>query len=514
MLPFHFGPPEDFAAVRRLFAHVNFTTDRVCERGEVKDMYQFLTIGEGRETALEIRDALDVLIRLFVDGYPVPGDRVEALLPPAGREALSRLHLIDRHPRDPEQYAASVRLYPTEGLYIASDLETDAPGLANPDGLEKGDHVFSAITTLTGTFLSQLPTTRCDRFLELCAGTGIAALMASRFSKEAWAVDITERSTRFAEFNALLNEVENVSALQGDLYEPVRGMAFDRIVAHPPYVPASDIQLVYRDGGEDGEVVIRRMLAELPGYLTPGGRFYCTCVASDRKDAPLESRVRTMLGEQEAEFDLLLVTHQEMPPSEYYGRLAVSGRIAFATAEQRMELFRRLGAEQIVYSSMVLQRHEEERAPFTLRRERTDPSSGRETDWLMGWMTRRSREDLLPSLLDTRPKLLPHGRLQVIHRVEDGEWKVDSSKVKVEYPFVRTVELSLNAAMLLTLCDGAHTVREILQRLQGSGALSAEVPEESFAEFVRELITEGVLGLGGEPWETPVATSSIPLPIG
>jgi SAM-dependent methyltransferase len=499
MLPFRLGSPADFAAVRELFDTVGFTTKGVCQRGGVKEIYQFCTIAEGRETAAEASDALEVLIRLFIDGFPVPADHATALLPAAGIAALEELHLIARHPRSPDQFAASVRLYPTEGLYIASDLEKEGPGLADPAGLELGDHVFSAITTLTGTFLSQLPTTPCDRFLELCAGTGIAALAASRFSGEAWAVDITERSTRFAEFNALFNAIDNVSALQGDLYQPVTGMTFDRIVAHPPYVPATDIQLVYRDGGEDGEVVIRRMFNELPAYLSPGGCFYCTCVASDRKDAPLEMRIRDMLGERQPEFDVLVVTHQQMPPSEYYGRLAVSGRISFDTAEQRTKLFRELGAEQIVYSSMVVQRHAEGRAPFTLRRERTNPSAARETDWLLRWHTRLAEENVLPALMESRPRLLPHAELHVKHRVENGEWKVDSSKVTVEYPFIRTVELSMNAAMLLTLCDGEHSLREILNRLQESGAISPEVPVESFAEFIRELVTEGVLGVGGEP---------------
>src|SRR5690606_36116914 len=132
----------------------------------------------------------------------------------------------------------TVRLYPTEGLYIISDLDPEAPGAAELDELEPLVHVFSAITSLTGSYMKQLPDTPCERFLELCGGTGIAALVVARFAGHAWTADITARSTAFAAFNAQLNGLSNVSAVQGDLYEPVRGMTFDRIVAHPPYVPA------------------------------------------------------------------------------------------------------------------------------------------------------------------------------------------------------------------------------------------------------------------------------------
>jgi SAM-dependent methyltransferase len=501
MLPFRPDSPADLAAARALFAEAGFTTAGVCGRLGLQKINAVRTIGEGRTIGIDVSDALDVLTRLFIDGVAVPAEPVEALLPAPGREALLRIGLIARHPRAPDHYAASVRLYPTEGLYIVSDLESVGPGLADPENLEPPDHVFSAITSLTGTFLSQVPRTPCDRFLELCAGTGIAALMASRFARHAWALDITERSTRFAEFNARLNGIENVTALRGDLYDPVAGLTFDRIVAHPPYVPASETKMVYRDGGEDGEQIVRRILAELPAYLAEGGRFYLTCVATDRKDAPLERRIRDMVGDRETEFDVVVISHYALPPAEYYGRLAASGRISFDTAEQRIHLFRELQAERIVYSSMVLQRHAHPgaRAAFTARRERTEAAEWPETEWLVDWLTRLAEGDVLPAILESRPRLLPHARLQVTHRVEEGEWKVESSKVTVEYPFIRTVEMSVNAATLLTLCDGEHSVHEILDRLKSAGALSPEVPPESFAEFIRELVTEGVLGVGGEP---------------
>ena len=499
MPPFRDGSPADLAAVRELLLASGYTTSAVCERTGVGEIHELRTINQGRTVGIELDDALDALIHLFLDGLPVPAAAIEAVLPDPGISALEKVGLVARHPRADTHFGATVRLYPTHGVYVASDLETVAPGVATPEALEPPDHVFSAITSLTATFLSQLPFGKCERFLELCAGTGIAALVAARTAGHAWAADITERCTRFADFNARLNGLENVTAVQGDLYEPVRGLTFNRIVAHPPYVPATETKMVYRDGGEDGEQVIRRILGGLADHLEPGGRFYLTGIATDRKGAPLEDRVRAMVGDRQEEFDLLLLSHYMMPPHEYYGRLAASRRITYALAEERTDLFRKLETEQIVYCSLVLQRHATPRKPFTLRRERLEGVASPETEWLMDWSTRVAEEDVIGPLLDSRPRLLPRAKLQVTHRVEAGEWKVHSSKVMLAYPFVRTVELSVNAAMLLTLCDGEHSVREILKRIQEAGAISPEVPPESFAEFIRELVSEGVLGIGGEP---------------
>src|SRR5207247_2324413 len=69
--------------------------------------------------------------------------------------------------------------------------------------------------------------------LDLCAGTGIAALVLSRHVERVVAADITPRAAHFARFNALLNSRPNVEIAVGDLYDPVAGRTFDRIVAHP-----------------------------------------------------------------------------------------------------------------------------------------------------------------------------------------------------------------------------------------------------------------------------------------
>ena len=218
-------------------------------------------------------DALDVLVRLFLDNESLSWSETTALLPPDGVEAMRSLGLIRDHRTDPSRVVATVLLYHTQSLYIASDVAL----LADGDGSRWWDLVYAAITTNTLNFLETMPRGRCESFLDLCSGTGVAALLAATtFADHAWAIDVTDRSTEFARFNARLNGIENVTMLSGDLYAPVADLTFDRIVAHPPYVPSRETKMVYRDGGADGEEVTRRIIAGLPKHLNPGGSFHCT----------------------------------------------------------------------------------------------------------------------------------------------------------------------------------------------------------------------------------------------
>lgn len=63
------------------------------------------------------------------------------------------------------------------------------------------------------------------------------------------------------------------------------GRPFDLVVSNPPYIPTEKVDAMGRhvaeheprlalDGGQDGLDPHRRILAQAPGYLTPGGRLF------------------------------------------------------------------------------------------------------------------------------------------------------------------------------------------------------------------------------------------------
>jgi release factor glutamine methyltransferase len=127
--------------------------------------------------------------------------------------------------------------------------------------------------------------------IDLCTGTGAIArtLLVGPTAGEGLgqrtsaavrvlATDLDERAVACARANG-------VDAYCGDLFaplpDPLRGQV-DLVVAVVPYVPTPALALLQRDtltfesplsydGGPDGTDVLRRVLAESPRYLRPGG---------------------------------------------------------------------------------------------------------------------------------------------------------------------------------------------------------------------------------------------------
>ena len=112
--------------------------------------------------------------------------------------------------------------------------------------------------------------------LDLCTGSGHLAVVAARAGSPTVAVDVSRRAVLSARLNGLVNGVR-VTALRGDLFEPVAGRRFDVIVSNPPYLPHPDEELPERglaraiDAGPRGRTFLDRICAQVTDHLTPGG---------------------------------------------------------------------------------------------------------------------------------------------------------------------------------------------------------------------------------------------------
>ena len=120
--------------------------------------------------------------------------------------------------------------------------------------------------------------------VDLCCGAGAigAALTAAVDRAEVHAADIDPAAVRCARRNL---PGPRGHVYQGDLYEPLPGGLRGRVailVANVPYVPTGEIGFlppearayeprVALDGGADGLDVLRRVAAEAPEWLAPGG---------------------------------------------------------------------------------------------------------------------------------------------------------------------------------------------------------------------------------------------------
>src|SRR5271157_353831 len=333
-----------FEELRELLRSSGYTEEFLCGRFGLKRAEQF-DLDRGRRGPLpEAESAADVLTALYLAGEFVSLELAERLVGRDGVGLLSGMGLLAMDNAGGRCHG-TVALYPLADLHIASDRWSnadDAPFEA------PSDTVYPAFIPNTRLFLAHIPLGTCGSFLDLCAGTGIAAIMAARQgAREAWAGDIAERSTRFAEFNGRLNGVANFHPVTSDLYGSWKG-AFDRIVAHPPYVPALQPKWIFFSGGEDGEEITRRIVQGLPAHLNDHGVFLALTMGTDRSDAPFECRIRQWLGEGGRDFDIALIVRRTLEPHEFAARNREESG-AFN------KLFARLGVESLVYGFVVIQ---------------------------------------------------------------------------------------------------------------------------------------------------------------
>ncbi len=134
--------------------------------------------------------------------------------------------------------------------------------------------VFNGVLLKSGAFFAGALDRRLIpagiRVLDVGTGSGIVAIRAAQLGARVMAVDINPDAIRCARINVLLNRVENVVQLRvGDLFEPVRGEKFDRILFNPPFyrqVPRSALEAAWRSTD-----VFDRFLDGLDEMMSPGG---------------------------------------------------------------------------------------------------------------------------------------------------------------------------------------------------------------------------------------------------
>jgi methylase of polypeptide subunit release factors len=487
--PFVSGTDDDFQRLREWLVDARYTEAGLAETAGLGSIYEFPSISDTRRTIfLEPVDKQSLLVRLFLDGLPVPWTIIDQILSADDRAVLDRLGLLQTSVGDADAGVGTVALYPLERLFMISDrygslqlIGTGAPA----------DLVYSALTPETHRFVELMPRYRCDDYLELCSGCGVAALIAAaQFAKTALAVDITGRSTRFAAFNARLNALPNVVPLEGNLYEPVAGRQFDLITAHPPYVASFGTEMIFRDGGEDGEQITRAVIAGLADHLRPGGQFYCDCTMTDREGAPLEQRVREMLGPRQHEFDVIVGQGSAINPVVQYAGGLVEGRSTPELFTRRVEAFKRLGITSFVSAMILIHRRESERPAVTRRRLVSGRTTAKDFQWLMDYLIRTSQwtdADVL-GLLDTTPRLVDGTEWRTRMLAEGGEWRFGFAQLATTAPFSMEAD---NCppwfASLLMLCDGRTVGREILRRLREAGSIPSASDDAQFARLLRQL---------------------------
>ena len=504
--PIHLGSPEAFAGVRALLVAASFDEPTVAARLGGKTLVGVPRLFDGRKTlGGAVEDANAALVRLFVDGEVLPADLLRRLFGGEGLAGLTELGLLapahDAEAHDAEAHdaeaslAPTVMLAPTRGLWLASDLR---PVTASTENARQ-DYVFSAINELSAQFMSVVPHAPGAKVLELCAGTGVAALSAAKHGAgSVVAADLVPRCVHFARFNALLNGLaDRVRVVESDAWDALEGETFDLVVAHPPYVPALSHEFDFRDAGEDGEQVTRRIIEGLKAHVAPGGRVVIRAALSDRRGATIAERVRQWLGDASDEFDLVQLETTTYGPMEAY-RSVTKDRPGFVDCERWLRHFEGLGIERFAICLFELRRDAHGRQPVTERRVLGSAIDDRAMDWHFRWARFVAGAGATPEerLAGMRPRVAPGARLAVhLESDADGRWHTVAARVETGWPSHGMVKAPALAPTLLELCDGTRDVPALLDGLREAGLVSGDVGLGEVAHLIEVFAASGAIEL-------------------
>ena len=169
---------------------------------------------------------------------------------------------------------------PFLGLTVFLDSR---PLIPRPETEWWTEQLLAKITSIYGSDFG-------STFLDLCAGSGAIGCAALARLPDARVyfgeVDPAHEATIQKNIRENHLDASRASVGIGDLFQPFGDMTFDVIASNPPYVPADRTLPAsvaeYEPpralfAGDDGLEYIRRIAAELPRRLAPGGIAWIEC---------------------------------------------------------------------------------------------------------------------------------------------------------------------------------------------------------------------------------------------
>jgi carbamoyltransferase len=486
--PLRLITPERFAAISSVLQVRGFT-EQYAKQSLREAGFPGITaepVSPGRLTQPE-----SLLLKVFVQLGSVPQKEFEETVGQSALEAMVDADLLRLDAANPGQLRSSVFLCPVQAVIIASDRYDLAS-----NSVPLVDGVYPAIRT--SEFINLLPRNKVETLLDLCAGAGVCGLALANCSQKVTLCDITPRSAHYAEFNCHLNGCHNVEVLQGDLYEPVGERTFERIVAHPPYLPSAKDLQIWRDGGPLGDSILRRIVEGLPKHLERGGDFTTFCLGTDTDKSRFEQTVRTWLGENEHEYDIIFATRRNLSPKELAKEISdqESGRESEEILRSLEEGFRSAGVHGFCLGALAVRRHNSvDQLPLTLRTVLGSKSDARSFQFAFHWNPQCSGNTVGVEFARQRPYLSPHMTIMTTHAVRDGKLQLVESIMRTEWPFLHMGQADRTVLDILPRFDGRRTVSEVYTHAKTSRTIHHSVTLNGFTNTVCTLIARGFLSL-------------------
>lgn len=387
---------------------------------------------------------------------------------------------------------------PEGGWYITGDLDTRLD-VARRSGAEvRQDHVLG-VGGASATLAQLVPRTPVARALDIGTGGAVQALHLSRHADEVVATDVLPRALAFARLTAELNGI-GVDLREGSLTEPVSGERFDLVVSNPPFVIGAPDVHTYRDAGLPLDTLGKRLLAEVPPLLEPGGLFV---VIGDWVRLAGEQRSARVASWLPAEgYDAVVVVRDEEDPAAYVSTwLRDAGEHTAPDALERYEAWlaglESAGVQAVEFGWVLVRRHREGQGPAA-RTEVLDwphPVEQPVGPWLVERLDALVRLDGLADDALLRLALAVRDDVVQEQHGQPGEEDPETIVLRQQRGLRHARTVSSETAGTVGACDGGiplgvlvDAVAQVLEREV------VEVRTQVLGE-VRDLVREGFVGL-------------------
>jgi hypothetical protein len=466
------------------FKEAGFTHEQFKQNPALRDLplQRFGNLPDLLESTSE-PTTLNALLRLFFLGVPAEDETLAELVPPSVAALMLETGMLVH---DGGRLTSAVMLTPCEGFLFAADpartLESPAAsGMVlwpNPS------------TRLLQMFTIRRP---AGAALDLGAGCGILAILASRHSRQVVATDLNPRATEFARFNVWLNGVGNVDCLTGDTFEPVDGRTFDLIVSNPPFFVTPSSDQIYCENRMELDGYCRELVRAAPRYLNDGGFLQMTLEWVQVRGQSWQERLAEWLENTGCDAWVLrsFARSGAAYAAERIGRMMPYSPV---TADQRLDdwmaFYRARGVEEIHGGLLAMRRRSGKnwvRIEDVAGLDATQPF-GESILELFNNQDKLETDLSMGQMMAWKPRLPADACIDQQLALVAGEWKPTSMQLRRPGPLPSFLALDSQVAEFLRGCDGERTLYDLGRDLAAVVKIDPDQVRRQCCAVMRKLV--------------------------
>ncbi|MCA9131658.1 MAG: class I SAM-dependent methyltransferase [Planctomycetales bacterium] len=434
----------------------------------------------------EIPTPFNILTRLFFLGSAVKAEEARAVLPSWFCKTCLDSHLLIPAR---ELLGPTALIVPCGNFLVAADLQL--PGDADTE-----DYVLP-VNQPSRHLLNFTIRRPVERTLDLCSGSALHGLDASKFSQRVVASDLSPRAEIFGRFNAALNRCPNLEFVSGDLFSAVADQRFDLILSNPPFVISPKLDATYRDNPQELDNFVRGLLQQAPEHLQEGGYLQMVCEWVEVSGEDWQARLRGWLQDRGCDVWVLQANRQR-PDSYAQGRLRETGSDSKQLEKSHrawLKYFQENSVEAIYGGLIFLRRRQGGQNWFEVDQLTSNVQHAVGEAIQQGFRNRDLLHDAAgnEALLSSRLRIAPGLSLEDKSHWQDGAWRLDSLVLRVEKDLPVAIGIDNNVRGLLERFDGGRSVAEAIDDFASHLGMPLGDIREKCIEIVRMLVANSCL---------------------